>query len=333
MHSSRDTIASFQAAERRLFNACGLDAAGRRVRLADPPLTVRVVEAGDGPPVVLVHGSGMSASTWAPLMPYLRDHRVIAIDLPGFGLSDRCDYSGRSLRAHAVAQITSLLDALGLGRVPIVGTSLGGMWALCSALDAPDRVAAVASLGVPAVALPGVRGDPAFTALSTPGLRHLVARLGSPSVALTRRALARGAIGPTAAANAPDGFFDVVHEGMRQPGFRTAMLSHMWLAMRLGRPRSENFIPEAELRQLATPVLMIWGDQDPYGGPEIGRRATALMPDARLEVIPGRHAPFLDDPQRCGTLVGELLRRAPLTGPLAARVAPVNDTTTHAGSE
>jgi len=55
---------------------------------------------------------------------------------------------------------------------------------------------------------------------------------------------------------------------------------------------------------------MIWGDQDPYGGPEIGRRACALIPDARLEVIPGRHAPFLDDPERCAALIDDLLRRA-----------------------
>lgn len=60
----------------------------RRERLTDPPLAVRVLEASDGPPLILVHGSGMSASTWAPLMPYLQAHRLIAFDLPGFGTSD-----------------------------------------------------------------------------------------------------------------------------------------------------------------------------------------------------------------------------------------------------
>ncbi|HUA10944.1 MAG TPA: alpha/beta hydrolase [Solirubrobacteraceae bacterium] len=282
----------------------------RRVQLADPPVAVRVLEAGDGPPVLLVHGSGMSASTWAPLMPYLEGHRVIAFDIPGFGLSDAFDYSGRSLHSHAVAQLSSLLDALALERVPIIGTSLGGMWALCLAVEAPDRVAAVASLGVPAVALRGMRGDPAFTALSTPVVRQVVARIGSPSVAMTSRTLARGPLGPRAAEKAPDGFFEVVHEGARQPGYRTAMLSHMRLAFRFGRPRSENFLSDNELRQLATPVLMIWGDEDPYGGPEIGRRACDLMPNAQLEVIPGRHAPFLDDPERCGVLIDKLIRSA-----------------------
>jgi pimeloyl-ACP methyl ester carboxylesterase len=285
----------------------------RRVRLADPPVEVRVLETGDGPPLVLVHGSGMTASTWAPLMPHLKRYRLIAFDLPGFGLSDRFDYSGRPLREHAVAQLTSLLDALGLDRVTLSGTSLGGMWALSMAVAAPHRVTALASLGVPAVALPGMHGDPFFSALSTPGLRQLVARIGSPTVAITRRSLASGAVGRRAAERAPDGFFEVVHEGMRLPGFRTAMLTHMWLAMRLGRPLPENFLSDAELRQIAAPVLMIWGEEDPYGRPDIGRRATDLIPDAHLEIIPGRHAPFLDDPARCATLINDLVNRAPRT--------------------
>jgi pimeloyl-ACP methyl ester carboxylesterase len=309
-HAPDARAASFEVAERRLFDACAIQVTSRRVRLADPPLAVRVLEAGDGPPLLLVHGSGMSASTWAPLLPHLAGRRLIAFDLPGFGLSDAFDYTGRSLREHAVAQLRSLLDALGLERVPVIGTSLGGMWALCLAVDAPERITALASLGVPAVALPGMRGDPFFAALSTPGLRHVVASIGSPSVALTRRSLARGAIGPYAAERAPDGFFDVVHEGMRQPGFRTAMLTHMWLAMRLGRPRPENVLSDAELQLIAASVLMVWGDEDPYGGAEIGQRAAALIPNAQLEVIPGRHAPFLDDPQRCGALIDELLRDA-----------------------
>ncbi|MGI9096921.1 MAG: alpha/beta fold hydrolase [Solirubrobacteraceae bacterium] len=117
-------------------------------------------------------------------------------------------------------------------------------------------------------------------------------------------------MGPRAAELAPDGFFATVHEGMRQPGFGVAMASHLWLAMRMGRPRPENFLSDAELRDIAAPVLMIWGDADSYGGPEIGRRAAAIMRDAQVEVIPGRHAPFLDDPERCGALIGDLLGRA-----------------------
>ena len=219
-------------------------------------------------------------------MPSLERHRLIAFDLPGFGLSDAFDYSGRPLRAHAVAQLTSLLDALGLERLPIVGTSLGGMWALCLALDAPERVAAVASLGVPAVAVPGMHGDPFFTALSTPGLRRLVARIRSPNVATTRRSGARAS-----SALAPPSERPRVLRG-RPRGDAPAQLSdgdaQPHVAGHAARPAPpENFLSDTELRQLAVPILMIWGDEDPHGGPEIGRRACELLPDARLEIIPG----------------------------------------------
>src|ERR1700761_4442842 len=99
-HHRDGRTATFETAEQRLFEACGVQVTSRRVHLSDPPLEVRVLEVGDGPPLVLIHGSGMSASTWAPLMPHLGTYRVIAFDLPGFGLSDPFDYGGRSLREH-----------------------------------------------------------------------------------------------------------------------------------------------------------------------------------------------------------------------------------------
>ena len=77
-HRSDSRTAEFEAAERRLFEACDVEVTSRRVRLADPPITIRVLETGDGQPLVLVHGSGMSASTWAPLMPHLGTYRLIA---------------------------------------------------------------------------------------------------------------------------------------------------------------------------------------------------------------------------------------------------------------
>jgi pimeloyl-ACP methyl ester carboxylesterase len=139
--------------------------------------------------------------------------RLIAFDLPGFGLSDAFDYRARSLRSHAVAQLTSLLDALELERVVIVGTSLGGC-GRSAWLSGPRIV--------------------------SPQWGHSVSR-PSRCPACTATGLHRAVHSPAAPA----------------------------------RP----------------------GDEDPYGGPEIGRRACAVMPNARLEVISGRHAPFLDDPE------------------------------------
>jgi pimeloyl-ACP methyl ester carboxylesterase len=298
----------FEDAQRRLLAEYGVSAEDRQLRLADPTLTAHVLESGAGDPIVLVHGSGMSAATWTPLIPHLDSRRVVAVDLPGFGLSDPYDYSGRTLRRHAVAQMTSFLDALGLDRAPIVGTSLGAMWALCLAVDAPERVTAVVGLGVPAVALPGTRSNAFFGAMTIPGVGRLVARVPAPSNAkATRRAMGT-AIGRRALDRTPDAFFDVVAAGMRMPGWGQAMWTHLNLAFQAGRQRAENVVGDDELRGITAPVLLIWGEGDIYGGPQLAEHALALIPDARMEILAGGHAPFLDDPDRCGALIAGATR-------------------------
>ena len=294
---------SFAQAERRLFERYGVAFEPRSLRLADPDLEIGVRECGEGSPVLFVHGSAMSGATWAPLLAALPDRRAIAIDLPGFGRSDPYSYTGRSLRAHAQAQLVSTLDALGLGRVPVVGTSLGAMWAFCLALHAPERVTALVGLGMPAVALPGMRSDPFFRLMTTPGVGRVVARMPAPpNVGMTRRT-ALGVMGRRALRQTPDEFFEVMRCGMAAPGWGEAMWTHLNLALRAGRQRPENVLTDAELGEIACPVRLIWGDEDPYGGPEIGRRAAGLMRDAELVVVEGGHAPFLDDPVRCAEVI------------------------------
>ena len=298
---------AFLAAERRLLDEFGVAAESLRLPLADPSLQLRFLETGHGEPTLVIHGSGMSAPTWAPLLAELPDRRIHAVDLPGFGLSDPHDYTGRSLRRHAVAQVGSMLDALGLERARIVGTSLGAMWALCMALEQPERVVSVVGLGIPAVSLPGMRGNAFFRAMTTPGVRALVRHVPVPKSLNGMRRASRDAMGRHAVDRMPDAYFDVVRATMLMPAWRTAMYTHLNLALRSGRPRPENLFTDAELRSIEVPVRFILGDADVYGGPEVGERAVKLMPDARLDVLPGGHAPFLDDPARCA----ELIRAAP----------------------
>jgi len=294
-----------ERAEAALFALYGVEPHSRLVQLADPDVRVRVLEAGDGPPVLLLHGSGMCAATWAALLPHLRDRRVLAVDLPGFGLSDDYLYE-RPLRDELTAQARSLLDALELERAVVAGTSLGGMWALCGALGAPERVTAVASFGVPAVALPGMRSNAYFRLLTTPGVGRLFARAPAPGSANSARKSMAGALGTRVTEEAPDALYDVIRAAMAKPGWGAAMWTHLNLAMRAGRQRMENAFSPDELRAITMPVRLMWGDEDVYGDPSIGRRALEHLPDASLDVVAGGHAPFLDEPERAA----ELVRRA-----------------------
>jgi pimeloyl-ACP methyl ester carboxylesterase len=104
---------------------------------------VRYVEAGDGPPVVLVHGFASSLETWATVIPELsKNHRVLAMDLKGFGWTDRPegDYSP----AAQAELVMKLAAQRGYGRAAFVGHSFGASVVLQAAIAHPDRVDKVA---------------------------------------------------------------------------------------------------------------------------------------------------------------------------------------------
>lgn len=107
-------------------------------------------ELGVGPPLVLLHGLGDSHRTWRRVAPRLADHfRVLLLDLPGHGLSDRPD-APYTLDWYA-AMVFAWLDAIGVGTASVVGHSYGGgvaQWMVLAARSRVERLALVAPGGL-----------------------------------------------------------------------------------------------------------------------------------------------------------------------------------------
>lgn len=102
-------------------------------------LTVGMIDEGEGDALILVHGLGSNAKAWLRNIPaWSVDHRVIAVDLPGYGTSSKGDYP-YSLPFYAQV-LTDLMDELELTSATLVGHSLGGQIAMVTALEHPDRV-------------------------------------------------------------------------------------------------------------------------------------------------------------------------------------------------
>jgi pimeloyl-ACP methyl ester carboxylesterase len=268
---------------------------------------VHLLEKGSGRPVVILHGTGDPAGFLLPLLEAIHGVRVIAPDRPGIGLSDPIEQPIHGYREAAVSWLDGLLDALDLESTALVGHSGGGVWALWYALARPERVTRLMLMGVPT--LPGTRTPLPMRLMSTPVLGAVLRRLVPPSPAsFTRLARAVGE-GDTIGAH-PD-LIDLVVAVARDPAaeraaraeFR-ALVSPLALLSRDGFRRSDRVRPE-ELGRLAMPTSVVWGERDPLGSIAVATAVADLIPDARLEVLPTGHGPWLGETERtAGAVIG-----------------------------
>lgn len=257
-----------------------------------------VVDAGQGPPVLLLHGFLHSSYTWRHTIEALATrHRVLALDLLGCGWSDRGagDYS----LAGLTRWVAGALDALEVGDLhAVIGNSLGGALALDLALGAPDRVGQVALVSPLAATLP-LPGLP-FRLLGLPAFEPLF-RVTAGNAAFARRALSLMAYRRRPVDD------EVIHgfAPLERPG---SLLAATGIA---GTLWATSASVEARLGALTRPALVVWGARDGVLPLPYGRRAVGLMPGARLEVFDDcGHCAHEEDPARFHALLEAFLAPA-----------------------
>ena len=298
---------SFDEAEERLRACYDVDVTSRVIQVAAPPIRLRVLECGDGPPLVLLHGAGAFALQWLPLLPHLRGLRVIAPDMPGRGRSDRFSYRGIDIREHSARLLEGLFDALGLDDAIVAGSSLGGYRALALAHEAPERVRALCLFGSPALVLDNRDAPLAARAMSLPGVSSLLLKLSSEK---SERSMWETFAGVRAVELLPPEFVSYSYREGRLPGSSETITTLFSRVFAWRGYRDEPRWTEAELRRITTPSTLVWGRHDRFGSVELGTRVAAALPDARLEVLDAGHIPFFDDPARCAELIHDLATRA-----------------------
>jgi pimeloyl-ACP methyl ester carboxylesterase len=292
--------APYLNAELQVFARYGLDLRTRHLELEKPALTVRAVEVGGGEPTLFLHGFGLCTAHWAPVLAQLPSVHGVAIDMPGHGASDGVDYRGVNLRGWFKDMLNSCLDELGFESAHVVGHSQGAMIGMWLALDAPERVRSLVAIGTPAVAF-GAKLE-SLKILARPGIGRLM--LGMPKPAFIYRRILAGTMGR----HAMDGFPELVRAtylATRHADHGNTVASYL-REMFIGADAEPKryVLSDAELARIQQPVLIMWGQGDDHFQPiaEAKSRAT-LMPDARFEVVPGGHEPWLDDVAACANLL------------------------------
>jgi pimeloyl-ACP methyl ester carboxylesterase len=265
--------------------------------------STQVIEAGAGPPILFVHGGLGEAFQWAPLFPLLApQYRVIAVDRPGHGLADPFDYRGVSVRAHACEFLRGVLDALHLPMAPVVGSSMGGLWAMSFALAHPERVSHLLLVGSPAGA---VRPLPFMLRLGTlPGFRLIAEQI----MARPTRAAVRKMWGNLLVAHAErleDDFLDLcVASQIRNHANWLGLID---TAVNFFGIRPELLL-EAHWARLQPPTTLVWGERDAWASPKVAEAIVAAHPKIRLvRVSDAGHAPWFDDPRAVAQAIGAAL--------------------------
>lgn len=270
---------------------------GRRTR-------VRVDGDPDRAPVLLVHGIGRSLEDWAPQHERLaQNHRVISLDVPGFGFSDRPQ---EAITLAVLARgVSRTLDELGETRpVHIVGNSLGGAIAQQMLASQPDRVASMALINSAGF---GAEVTPLLRMLTVPVLGELTVRKPTRlnAVLLERLIHADKAV-------ATKERIDHAHAVSRQP-HAGAVLRETTLS--LGTPRGVKAQWRRDLAAAVAanprPTLIMWGSKDRVLPAHHIREAQRVYPHAEVHLLSGvGHMPQIECPTRFADRLLPFLARA-----------------------
>lgn len=256
---------------------------------------------GDGPPLLLIPGSGGWRFNFEAIIPVLAErHAVYALDPPGQGLTKIVDNTFPSGVDAIARSIGNFLDAVGLSRAAIVGHSWGGGFALRFAELYPDRVSRLALIAPGGLDIKDVLefrlvrirlvGEVATFLTFAASVRHML-----------RKSFAHGE-------RIPYDRVDDLLRPMRSPRKRLATLRDM-----LRVERSVRWVnTERDLRLVRAPTLILWGNQDRYFPVDLIERFTARLPTVETHiVVGGGHSLHDDCPDETYALLAPFLAKAP----------------------
>jgi pimeloyl-ACP methyl ester carboxylesterase len=265
-------------------------------------LKINYYEAGQGPPIILLHGFGACAYTWRYLIPPLAaEHRVFTLDLKGFGLSDK-PADGHYAVADQADLVADFIRRQDLHDLVIMGHSMGGAVTLMTYLKLretdPGRIkklVLIDSAGYP-------QKMPWFIRMAKfPGLNAVLGKLLSPRFA-TALVLKKSYYHKD---QVTEEQIDTYAYYGSLPGAAAAVSQ---TAKQLVPPDIEALT--AQYKTITVPVLVIWGKEDEVVPLEVGENFKRDIPNSELVILPHcGHIPLEEEPQATQQAITDFLKK------------------------
>jgi pimeloyl-ACP methyl ester carboxylesterase len=250
---------------------------------------------GEGPPVVFVHGVPTHSEDWLPFLERIRGP-AIALDLPGFGRSDRPPLERFDYTMHGYARFfTRFLERMGIGEHSLVVHDWGSI-ALIAAQEQPERVRRLVVINAVPL-LPGYHWHRTARIWRTPVLAELSMRIRSRALLDWGLRESRGDW-----SRHDPAFVDSIADRLDAGTFRAI------LSLYRSAPETELAAAGGALDSLEGPSLVVWGMRDRYLPPRFGRDWAERLPGASLlELDDAGHWPWRDDPATIDPVIEFLL--------------------------
>lgn len=281
------------------------DLLGSEVRFRGKKYRTRTIEAGEGPPLILMHGIGGHAEAFSRNIRRLsKQYRVIAMDFVWHGFSSKPPVP-KALHPVYADQVLDLMDDLGCANASLEGESLGGWIALELALHRPDRVDKLVLNTAYGVRLQtdAVKED------TEKGLVQLrdrsVAAISNPTREVVRKRLEWLMASPD---RVTEELIDVRHAIYAMPETQASLKAVFETAF--DPRRVDQLIDEERLSAITAPTLVLWSEKNPGLGPEAGKRISELIPGAEFHcVADAGHWPQWEQAEEHDRVVLDFLHR------------------------
>jgi pimeloyl-ACP methyl ester carboxylesterase len=262
---------------------------------------VNVIDLGEGPAIVFVHGLSGSWPNWLEQLPvFAEEHRVITMDLPGFGHSPM-PTERITISAYA-RMLDGLLEALGVSAATLVGNSMGGFVSAELAIAFPERVERLVLVSAAGISTHG-RGD---VERVVPSLRRVervlaayTAWMAARSDTVARRPVLRNVTFGLVTRHPSRLGAELVAEQLRgagKPGFMQALQANLEYPIR------------ERLGEIACPTLIVWGDEDRLITVRDADVFEQLIPSSRKVIFANTgHMAMLERPAAFNALLDEFL--------------------------
>lgn len=288
-----------------LLAACSGEAAPRLEEIPMNEVSVdgtriRYIEKGEGTPLVLVHGIPTSSFLWRDMIDELSSHgRVIALDLPGFGLSDPPPNGDYSISGYA-GLLESFLESLSITEATLVCHDFGGPVTVTYALRNPDKFERLVILNTFLdTDLPDWGLFPKLASIRPVG--EILMKLGGRSI--TRAGLEAGVVDKSRISN------EVFHQYYMADGSPDKVNETYLGTLRTDSTKDLKFI-EDNLRTIDKPTLIVWAEEDAFLPLALGERIHQRIAGSRFVKLPAcGHFLQEDEPETVTKLIIEFLER------------------------